>query len=117
MSSAMVKAHGGTKNMVSTQRGEAVVLGGILRNTTGNSPKEAHMKHLDTLISKTTGVDSASPVISGVLTKTIPMGEEFTPEFHKVSKSDKTHTPREMAVGMTYAGKVSGYGHKGKTRD
>jgi hypothetical protein len=111
----MVKAHGGTRNFVSAQRGEAVVLSGILSKTTQNEPKDAHMRGLDKLISNTTGTARESPVLSGVLTKTIPMGEGFTPEIHSVPKGEQSHTPREMGVGGTYAGKVSGYGHKGKT--
>jgi len=50
MSAMMVRAHGGSRDIVSTQRGGGLVLGGILRDTTMNSPKVVHMRSLDNLV-------------------------------------------------------------------
>lgn len=105
----MIKAHGGTRNFVTAQKGEAVMLSGIVTKTTRNEPKDVHMKGLDRLITQTTGVPRGEATLEGVITKTTPH-EPITPELVKVS--EKTHTPRKMGVGATYAGKVSGYGKK-----
>ena len=65
----MVKAHGGGKAAETTRMG-AVAVGSILHDTTINSPRPAHMKHLDMLVSNTTGVAYESPILEGVLTST-----------------------------------------------
>lgn len=67
----------------------------ILHDTMMNAPKDIKEKHLAGLVSKTTGVPMGSPVMSGVLEKTIT-GRKEVPEIHKVAKADvgKTKTKR-----------------------
>ena len=111
MSAAMIRAHGGSKDIVSTQRGGSLILTGILHDTTINSPKAAHMKSLEKLVSQTTGVPRERPIMEGVIASTVPAGRRDTPELHPVH--EKNMTVSKMAVGGTYAGAKSGYG-KGK---
>ena len=104
MSAAMVKAHGGSKNIVSAQKGEAIVLGGIVTNTTGDMPHDVHMRGLDRLISQTTGIPREMPIMEGVIASTVPSHMKATPEYHKVPKHEqgKTHAARMGQV--PYAG-------------
>ena len=111
MSAAMIRAHGGSKDIVSTQRGGGLTLTGILHDTTMNSPKAAHMKSLDKLVSQTTGVPRERPVMEGVIASTVPAHMRDVPELHPVH--EKNMTVSKMAVGATYSGAKSGYG-KGK---
>jgi len=111
MSSAMIRAHGGSKDIVSTQRGGGLILSGILRDTMVNSPKAVHMKSLENLVSQTTGIPREKPLMEGVLASTVPAHMRDVPELHPVHEKDKTAS--KMAVGGTYAGPKSGYG-KGK---
>lgn len=104
MSSKLVKAHGGSKNIVSAQKGEAIVLGGILHDTTSGTQKDVHMKSLDRLVSNTTGVPRGKPVMHGVLTHTTPR-EATTPEFHKVPHHEVGHTQARRTGQIPYAGK------------
>ena len=108
MSSAMVKSHGGSKDIVSAQRGEGIVLGGIIKDTMAGVPKDVHMKSLDRLISKTTGVPRERPIMEGVLESTIPEHMKAVPELQKVHEHSKTVS--KMASGVPYAGPKSGYG-------
>lgn len=96
MSSKLVKAHGGSKNIVSAQRGEGIVLGGIVQNTTGNVPKDVHMRGLSRLVSQTTGIPKEKPIMEGVIASTIPEHMKDTPEIHKVAAKEvgKTKTMR-----------------------
>lgn len=102
----MVKAHGGSKNIVSAQKGEAIVLGGIVEKTTTGTPKDVHMRGLSRLVSQTTGVPRGEVVMDGVLASTIPAHMKDVPEIRKVAKHDigKTHPKREGQV--PYAGKM-----------
>ena len=104
MSAAMIKAHGGSKNIL-TKAG-AIQLGGLIQNTQSGVPKDVKEKHLDRLISNTTGIPQGRPVMEGVLTKTATGGTNV-PEFHKVKE---TKSVSKMGVGGTYAGGKSGYG-------
>lgn len=108
MSAAMVKAHGGSKNIVSTQRKGGLVLSGIIHDTTANSPKAAHMKSLENLVAQTTGIPRERPIMEGVIAATVPAHMRDVPELHPVSEEDKTAS--KMAAGVPYAGDKSGYG-------
>jgi len=69
MSQFMVKSHGGGKAAMTSRMG-AVNTGAIVHDTMVNSPRPVHMKHLDMLVSQTTGVAEGSPILEGVLTQT-----------------------------------------------
>lgn len=112
MSAAMVRAHGGSKDIVSSQRG-GVILSGILKDTTMNSPKVVHMKSLEKLVSQTTGVPRERPIMDGVIASTIPSHMKDVPELHAVPKHEIGKTDSKMASGVPYAGKKSGYGTGG----
>ena len=106
MSSKMVKAHGGSKNIVSAQRGEAVVLGGIVDKTTTGVPKDVHMRGLSRLVSQTTGVPREEPIMEGVIASTIPAHMKDTPELHKVPKHEIGKTKPKREGQVPYAGKM-----------
>ena len=110
MSAAMVMAHGGSKDIVSTQRKESLVLSGIVRDTMANSPKAVHMKSLAGLVSQTTGVPRERPIMEGVIAATVPSHMRDVPELHPVPASEIGKTDSKMAVGASYAGDKSGYG-------
>ena len=100
----MVKAHGGSKNIVSAQKGEAIVLGGIVSNTTGHTPKDVKMAGLDRLISQTTGVPREEPIMEGVIASTIPMHMNATPEYHKVPEKEVGKTKAKRMGQVPYGG-------------
>lgn len=104
----MVRAHGGSKDVVSSARGGGVVLAGILKDTTMNSPRAVHMKSLEKLIGQTTGVPREKPIMDGVIASTVPSGMRDMPEL--MPNHEKNMTDSKMAVGGTYAGMKSGYG-------
>lgn len=108
MSAAMVTAHGGSKNFVSTQRKGTLVLSGILHDTTMNSPKAAHMKSLENLVAQTTGIPRERPIMEGVIAATVPASMRATPELMPSHETDKTAS--KMASGVPYVGDKSGYG-------
>ena len=109
----MVRAHGGSKDIVSTQRKGGLILSGIITDTKANSPKVVHMKSLEGLVSKTTGIPREEPVMEGVIKATVPAHMRATPELMPMHTEDKTAS--KMAVGVPYAGTKSGYGAgKGK---
>lgn len=101
MSAKLVKAHGGSRTMV---KGEATTMGGIIHDTTHGLQKDVHMKHLDRLVSKTTGVPLESPVLAGVITRTTPH-EPITPEFHKLPSHEVGKTQARSMGQVPYAGK------------
>lgn len=105
MSSKLVTAHGGNKNFVSAQKGEAIMLGGIITNTTGMMPHDVKMKGLDRLISQTTGVPREEPIMEGVISSTIPAHMRATPEYHKVASSEIGKTQPMRMGQVPYAGK------------
>ena len=114
MSAAMVMAHGGSKELVSTQRKGGLVLGGIITDTMANSPKAIHMRSLENLVTQTTGIPRERPIMEGVLASTVPAHMRDVPELHPVHEKD--HTASKMAAGVPYSGPKSGYGmaQKGK---
>ena len=106
MSSAMVKAHGGSKNIVSAQRGEGIMLGGIISKTTTGMPKDVHMRGLNRLISQTTGIPREKPIMEGVIASTIPTHMKDTPEIHKVPAAEVGKTKPKREGQVPYAGKM-----------
>lgn len=108
MSSAMVRAHGGSKDIVSSARGGGIVLSGILHDTTMNSPKVVHMKSLENLVAQTTGIPRERPIMEGVIAATVPAHMKATPELMPMHEKDATAS--KMASGVPYVGKKSGYG-------
>jgi len=104
MSASMVKAHGGSKNFVSADRGGAMMLGGIVSNTTGNMPKDVHMKGLDRLISQTTGVPREEPIMEGVISATVPAHMKDTPEYSKVPSGEVGKTQSKRMGQVPYGG-------------
>lgn len=114
MSAALVRAHGGSKDIVSSQRGGGVVLSGILKDTTMNSPKAAHMKSLEKLVANTTGVPREKPLMEGVIASTVPAHMKDVPELQPSHMKDATAS--KMASGVPYAGDKSGYGMAEKSK-
>ena len=110
----MVKAHGGSKDMVSTQKGGGLVMGGIISKTTTGVDMPVHMRGLDRLISQTTGVPKKEPLMEGVIASTIPAHMKPVPELHKVPAREIGKTDSKMSVGMPYSGPKSGYGMASK---
>lgn len=104
MSSKLVTAHGGSKNFVSAQKGGAVVLGGILKDTTQGIDKDVRMKGLDRLISQTTGNPQEKPIMQGVISHTVPSGMKDVPEYHKVPSKEVGHTQPKRMGQVPFAG-------------
>ena len=113
MSAALVRAHGGPKDMVSTQRKGGLILANIIKDTMVNSPKAVHMRGLEGLLSQTTGVPRERPIMDGVIASTVPSHMRDVPELHPVPASEQGKTDSKMAVGRTYPGPKSGYGGGG----
>lgn len=112
MSAAMIMARGGSKDIVSTQRKGGLILSGIIKDTMANSPKAVHMKSLENLVSKTTGVSREEPMMEGVIASTVPSHMRDVPELQPVH--EKSATVSKMGVGRSYPGSKSGYGAAGK---
>ena len=108
MSAAMVKAHGGSKDLVSTQRKGGLLLSGIIKDTMANSPKAVHMKSLENRVANTTGVPRERPIMDGVIASTVPAHMKDVPELQPVHEKDMTAS--KMASGVPYSGNKSGYG-------
>ena len=113
MSSAMIRAHGGSKDIVSTQRKGGLILTGILKDTTINSPRAVHMKSLENLVAQTTGIPREEPIMDGVIASTVPAHMKDVPELHPVPARDIGKTDSKMSVGASFAGPKSGYGTGG----
>jgi hypothetical protein len=109
----MIRAHGGSRD-IATGRGGSILLAGILRDTTQNSPAAVHMKNMAGLLSQTTGIPREKPVMEGVLTSTVPASRRDTPELQPAHGMDKTAS--KMSVGATFAGPASGYGDAEKSK-
>ena len=71
----------------------------IIHDTMRNAPVDIKEKHLAGLVAKTTGTQMGSPVMTGVLEKTVT-GRRDVPEIHKVPKQEvgKTHPKRSGQV-------------------
>jgi hypothetical protein len=104
MSSKLVKAHGGSKNLVSVEGGGAMMLGGILSKTTTNTQADVHMKGLSRLIAQTTGIPRKEPVMEGVIESTIPSHMKSVPEYHSVPKSEQGKTQAKRMGQVPFAG-------------
>ena len=63
-------------------------------------------KHLKGLIYKTTGVPIGSPMLDGVLDRTVPERRRDTPEIHKVPKHEVGKTQARSMGQVPYAGKM-----------
>ena len=99
-----MKAHGGPKSMVSMQKGGGLVLGGLVMDTTANTPKMAHMKGLDRLVAQTTGIPREEPIMEGVIASTIPEHMKVVPEIHKVPAREVGKTKAKRMGQVPYAG-------------
>jgi len=103
----MIRAHGGSKDIM-TPSG-AMSMSGLIKDTMVNSPKDVKEKFLSNLISKTTGVGMARPVMDGVIRKTTPESKAV-PEHQKVPAKEVGKTNSKMGVGVPFSGPKSGYG-------
>ena len=101
MSSAMIQAHGGSKDIIG-QKGE--VVSGILRDTMQNAPRDIKEKHLDRLISQTTGVPKGKTLMEGVIDSTIPKHMKDVPELKKLSSHDVGKTKAKRMGQVPYSG-------------
>ena len=101
MSSSIVKAHGGSRDILGAK---GQVVGGILTNTMQNSPKDVKEKHLDRLISETTGTPKGKPIMDGIISSTIPKHMKDVPELHKVAKDEQGKTQAKRMGQVPYAG-------------
>lgn len=102
MSSAIVKAHGGSKDLIG-QKGQITHLGMFVSDTMAGKRRDVAEKHLDSLISNTTGVPREKPIMEGVLTDTKQgVKDKDVPELHKVHRVGKTQ-PKRMGQ-VAYAG-------------
>ena len=106
MSSKLVKAHGGSKMLQSVEGGGSLTLGGLVMKTTKNTQEDVHMRELSRLISNTTGVPKEKPIMSGVITSTIPMSMKVVPEYHKVPSADIGKTKSKRMGQVPFAGKM-----------
>lgn len=104
MSSMMVKAHGGSKNLVSVEGGGAMMMSGILSKTTTNVPKDAHMKQLSRLIAQTTGIPRKEPVMEGVIESTVPSHMKPVPEYIKLPSREVGKTKSKRLGQIPYQG-------------
>jgi hypothetical protein len=100
----MIKAHGGSKNIVGS-KGEGIVLGGILKDTMMNAPRDIKEKHLDRLITQTTGLPREKPIMEGVIDSTVPKHMKAVPEYHKIATHEVGKTKAKRMGQVPYAGK------------
>lgn len=90
----MVKAHGGSKDLLGV-KGQIVHSGMFVTNTMIGKDRGVHEKHLDHLISQTTGTPSGRPIMEGVLTSTKHGAmDKDVPELHKTHHRGKTQPKR-----------------------
>ena len=102
MSSHVVRAHGGAKDLIGP-KGEMMGLDRIIQNTRVGRDGVHEMKHLSNILSNTTGIQGGSPVMEGVLTSTKQgLVDEYVPKLHKVHEKSKTQ-PKRMGQ-VPYAG-------------
>ena len=104
----MVRSHGGSRDIVTTQRKGGLLLSGIVTDTMANSPKKVHMRSLENLVANTTGVPREEPIMEGVIASTVPTHMRDVPELQPMH--DKNATISKMSVGAPYSGPKSGYG-------
>lgn len=77
----------------------------IIHDTMANAPRDIKERHLGSLISKTTGIPTGTPVMSGVLEHTVPASRRDIPEIHKVPKDEVGKTKSKRMGQVPYAGK------------
>lgn len=106
MSSALVKAHGGSKMLQSPEGGGSLTLGGLVHKTTKNVPDDVHMKGLSRLIANTTGIPREKPLMAGVIASTVPTHMKSVPEYHKIPAADIGKTKAKRMGQVPYAGKM-----------
>ncbi len=103
MSASILKAHGGSKDLLGS-KGQIVSSSMFVHDTMAGKSKSASDSHLGHLISNTMGEPTGKPVMDGVLTDTKQGVKSMdVPELHKVSGKGKTQPKR---MGQTpFAGK------------
>lgn len=103
MSSSLLKAHGGSKDLIGS-KGQIVSSSMFVENTMANKPKSASDKHLENLVANTVGEPKGRPVMDGVLTDTKQgVKDKDVPEIHKVAHKGKTQPKRQGQI--PYSGK------------
>jgi hypothetical protein len=103
MSATLLKAHGGSKNLLGTS-GQIINPSIFIQDTMVGKQKSASSAHLDSLVANTIGEPGGRPVMDGVLTNTKQGVKMSTvPEIHKVSDTGKTQ-PKRMGQ-VPFAGK------------
>lgn len=103
MSSKLVKAHGGSKNIVSVEGG-GIMLGGIVSKTTTGVQEDVHMRGLSRLIAQTTGTPREKPIMEGVIASTVPAHMKSVPEYHAVPKSEQGKTKAKRMGQVPFSG-------------
>lgn len=102
MSASIVKSHGGSKDLMGA-KGELTHLSMLVSDTKVGRSRAVHEKHLESLISKTTGVARERPIMEGVISDTkVGAKDKDVPELHKVHHKGKTQAKRMGQV--PYAG-------------
>lgn len=103
MSASILKAHGGSKDMLG-MKGQIVSSSMFVQDTTSGKHKSASDAHLGHLIANTVGEPRGKPVMDGVLTDTKQgVKDKDVPEIHKVAGKGKTQ-PKRMGQ-VPFAGK------------
>ena len=94
MSSSIVKAHGGSKDLLGS-KGDLTHLSMMVSDTKAGKSRGVMDKHLDSLIAKTTGLPRQTPIMEGVLSSTkAGIADKDVPELHKVHHVGKTKARR-----------------------
>lgn len=75
----------------------------IIHDTMVNSPRDIKEKHLAGLVSRTTGVPMGSPVMAGVLEKTVS-GRRDVADIRKVPKAEVGKTQSKKMGQVPYSG-------------
>ena len=102
MSAAIVRAHGGSKD-VTGAKGQIAHTGMFVSDTKVGKMMPIHEKYLPGLISQTTGIPREKPVMDGVLEDTKQgVKDKDVPELHKVHH--KSHTQPKRMGQVPYAG-------------
>lgn len=95
MSSSIIKARGGSKDLLGS-KGQVANTGLLITNTKVGKEKAIHMSGLEGLISNTKGVLEGTPVMDGIITSTkTGFRDKDVPELHKVHHRGKTQ-PKTM---------------------
>jgi hypothetical protein len=99
----MLKAHGGPKDMVMTQKKEGLNTRMLVHDTMAGMPRNIHMKHLDLLVQKTQG-ETMPAVMAGVIVDTKHgIRETQVREHEPLAKGvrGKTHPKRSGQVAYS----------------